>query len=57
MHKYKGTIHVVFQGIYSCIIVVLGFFFKESLELIRIPIEIPYHMGSFSLRIFFRCGV
>ena len=46
-HKYKSTLHVLFQGIYRGIIVILGFIFEKSPECIRISIEVAYHPWCF----------
>ena len=49
MHKYKGTLHVFFQGIYRGIIVVLGLVFEESPESVRTTIEVSYHPWFFQI--------
>jgi hypothetical protein len=46
-HKYKDTIHVIFQGIDLGVIVALSFISEECPERIRTAIEIPYHSWFF----------
>jgi len=46
-HKYKDTIHVIFQGIDPSAVMALGFISEESPERIRTAIEIPYHAWFF----------